>query len=112
MQACPIIYQYVTDKVYKRLIEIHFPVTSESGPRPSAAPGSLTYSEANALRYAAGYVCRAVRKAIRTRGGASKDELLLCLDELLDDEMVERMIAVAQALVTGQNLLTGVGCSE
>ena len=34
--------------------------------------------------YAIGYVCRAVRKRIASRPKA--DELLLCLEELLDDD--------------------------
>ncbi len=45
-----------------------------------------SYGEANALRYAASYVCQAVRKSIRSKGGTSRKELLLCLAELLDDE--------------------------
>ncbi len=85
-EACPIFYQYITDKIFKRLIEIRYPVASESGHHTSTASDTLLYGEANALRYAAGYVCRAVRKSIMSKGGTSRKELLLCLDELLDDE--------------------------
>ena len=78
-EACPIFYQYVTDKVFKRLIFMHFPV-AQSEHHTDTTMDNLSYEEANALRYTAGYVCRSVRKKI---GGS--DELKLCLEELLAD---------------------------
>ena len=82
-EACPIFYQYVTDKLFRRLIVRHFPVSGESGDHTPVVSGSLSYEETNALRYAAGYVCRAVRKRIASQARAH--ELLLSLEELLDD---------------------------
>ena len=82
-EACPIFYQYVTDKVFKRLIFMHFPV-AQSEHHTDTTMDNLSYEEANALRYTAGYVCRSVRKKI---GGS--DELKLCLEELLADNDAE-----------------------
>lgn len=82
-EACPIFYQYVTDKVFKKLTFTHFPVT-ESEHHTDKTMDNLTYEEANALRYTAGYVCRSLRKKI-----AGSDELKLCLEELLVDNDVE-----------------------
>ncbi len=79
--ACPIFYQYVTDKIFQRLIVVHFPVTSGSGDHTAVPSDSLSYEEGNVLRYAAGYVCRSVRKRIASH--ARSKELLLCLEELL-----------------------------
>ena len=84
-EACPIFYQYVTDKVFKKLTFTHFPVT-ESEHHTDKTTDNLTYEEANALRYTAGYVCRSLRKKI-----AGSDELKLCLEELLVDNDVEDM---------------------
>ena len=82
-EACPIFYQYVTDKVFKRLIFMYFPV-AQSEHHTDTTMDNLSYEEANALRYTAGYVCRSVRKKI---GGC--DELKLCLEELLLDDDAE-----------------------
>lgn len=59
--ATPIFYQYVTDKFFGKLIKFHFPVEDAT---ESVTPSSLTYEELNAIRYAAGYVYRAVWKKI------------------------------------------------
>ena len=78
-EACPIFYQYVTDKVFKSLISMHYPV-AQNEHHTDTTMDNLSYEEANALRYTAGYVCRSVRKKI-----AGSDELKLCLEELLVD---------------------------
>ena len=44
----------------------------------------LTFEEASALRYAAGYVCRALKKKF-----AADSELVECIDELVKDESDE-----------------------
>lgn len=54
-------YQYVTDNVFKQLIKHHCS-SSEQPHATSCQLPDLTYDETSALRYAAGYVCRAMRK--------------------------------------------------
>lgn len=78
--ASPIFYQYITDKFFRKLIKFHFPIEDNT---ESVTPLNLTREELNALRYAAGYVYRAVRKKITSK--ADNEELLLSLEELLDD---------------------------
>lgn len=74
-KACPIFFQYVTDIIFKELVKSAFPIVAvESG--VENAP--LTY-EVNALRYAAGYVPRAVRKKLRKLRHPLRGQLLLCL---------------------------------
>ena len=46
---------------------------------------SLSYEEQNALRYAAGYIPRALTKKLRTSSHPLKDQLTLCLIDLTDD---------------------------
>ena len=57
---------------------------SRSEPSTTATPPPLTYTELNALRYAAGYVCRTVRKRIKRKKPVNV-QLILSLDELLEE---------------------------
>ena len=75
---CPVFYQYVTD-VFKQLIKHHC-LSSEQSHATSCQLPDLTYEETCALRYAAGYVCRAMRKEFQ-----SNPEVLAAIDELIDD---------------------------
>ncbi len=61
-KASPIFYQYVTDKLFRK------PVNNEH------QGAELSYEEENAIRYVAGYVCRAVRSQLK-RERASDDHL-------------------------------------
>ena len=47
---------------------------------------SLTYEETNAVRYAAGFVLRTMKKNIGKSTHAHKADLLLCLAQLLDND--------------------------
>lgn len=50
-------YQYVVDKTFQELLEDKFQPHSSN---ETVGPNPLTYEEANALRYVAGYVCHKV----------------------------------------------------
>ena len=45
----------------------------------------ISASEANALRYAAGYVCRNLHKKLKSASHPHKNELILCLLGLVQD---------------------------
>ena len=75
-------YQYLADRVFEALIEKTFAVEGHG----AASVDSLTYEEANALRYVAGYVCFKVRKNIVASTNPTKDHLLLCLMDLCDED--------------------------
>ena len=47
---------------------------------------SLTYKEANALRYSAGYIPRALAKKLKKSAHPLSEELSLCLLDLADDD--------------------------
>lgn len=84
-EACPIFYQYVTDRLFKVLIKLHFPV-SVPAVNETSMENSLTYEEVNALRYAAGYVPRALRKKLEHGSHPLKEELILCLYDMTEDD--------------------------
>ena len=49
----------------------------------------LTFEEENAIRYAAGYVLRAVRKKTSKSSKQQKDQLVEAIDAILSDDDVE-----------------------
>ena len=82
VSSCAIFYQHVGDFMIKELIKEHFPVCSST--RVDHEP-VLNMYEANTLRYAAGYIPRALRKKLQKSAEPLKDQLILCLLDLLDD---------------------------
>lgn len=72
-------YQHVTDIVVEKLILDSFQVIEGQ----ECTETSLTYEERNALKYAAGYVIRNLRKRLKRSADPLKDELLQLLDDLV-----------------------------
>ena len=83
----PMFYQYVCNFIFKELIFEHFPITESTGSQPIQP---LTYDEINALRYAAGYIPRALKKKLLKSAHPLKEDLQLCILDLLDDGDEER----------------------
>ena len=82
---CPIFYQYVTDQVFKGMILQHFQVSAETG--NGADETGLTYEEINALRYSAGHLPRALCKKLGHGSHPLKEELVLCLHEITEEDV-------------------------
>ena len=71
-------YQHVTGELFKQLVKSHFQVENNS-----KDTASLSDQEGNALRYAAGYVCRHLRKKIENSTHNLKEKLIICLMTLV-----------------------------
>lgn len=71
-------YQRVTDILFRSLVKSHYQIANNSEPT-----ASLNDQEANALRYAAGFVCRHLRKKIERSTHILKEELIVCLMTLV-----------------------------
>lgn len=87
LQSCtseisPIFIQYVGNFVFKELVRIHHPVAESTQSDPIKC---LTYEEINALRYAAGYIPRALKKKLSKSRHPLKEDIQLCILDLLDD---------------------------
>jgi len=83
--ATPHLYQHVTDVIFRRYITEHVTESaSASATKLDPAP-ALTQREGNALRYAAGYVCRHIRNKIERSNHKFKEEIVLCLMALTKD---------------------------
>ena len=80
------VFQYAGHFMLKEMIESKCTVTDAA----SYISPSLTYSEYNALRYAAGYVpCALRKKVIRSSYSQErKTDLLNCLDDMVDADVV------------------------
>ena len=78
-EPTPILYQYITDKAFERLIEEHCTLPNKS---ICLQKPTLTYEERNALRYAAGYIPKALHKKIERSSHPIKKELLVCLEDI------------------------------
>ena len=76
--ACPTFYQHVVDLVFHAHIKACYPI---SQPAQTAEDNSLNYEERNALRYAAGYVPRALLKKLERSSHQYKEEMILNLSD-------------------------------
>lgn len=82
VSASPAFYQYATDIVFKELIQIYFPVASQPIAQKST---TITNTEANVIRYAAGYTLRTLRRKIEDSSHPLKEEMVSVLMELVLD---------------------------
>ena len=64
------------------LIQKHFPIESISSEDKCST--LIDYEEANALRYSAGYVIRSLTKKLLKSTHNLKEELVLCLQEVIE----------------------------
>ena len=80
----PVLYQHLTDLVFKELLHLKYSIAANN--TENAGVGPLTYNEVNALRYAAGYVCRHIRKKIEASNHPLKEEMTLCLMTMVKEK--------------------------
>ena len=83
----PIFYQYITTYMFGELIKKQFPAPSLLD--SCNMQQYLTYEEKNALYYVAGYIPRALRKQLERSKHELKEELILCLHELTEDDGID-----------------------
>ena len=86
--SLPILYQ---TNFFRKMINAAFPVSSQEHTGLTTVPAALSYQELNIIRYAAGYVCRIVKKKIP----ATKTDHRLSLDVLLSDGDEDDDVAAA-----------------
>ncbi len=82
--ASPILYQHVTDILFKELVKRQHPLTST--PKESQPLPPLNYEEHNTIRYVAGYVVRHLRQRLERGSHPLMEELVLCLEEMCEDD--------------------------
>ena len=84
IESCPAaFFQNVGHFMFKELIKNqHRPTTTMES---CTTPPPLTYEEINALRYVSGYIPRLLRKKLKKSTHKLKNDILLCIYDLLDD---------------------------
>ena len=78
--AKPVLFQHLTDLIFRDCLNEHFKVLHLNDQESSA---ELTNAEKGVLRYVAGYVCRQLRKKLERESHKYKEEMVLCLMELI-----------------------------
>lgn len=78
----PIFWQSIGDALLKSIIKNAFVLEAAAAGKEASA---ITHQEANALRYVAGYIPRAVGKKLKRSDDPQKARLWLCLLDVLDD---------------------------
>ena len=84
LHAHPTFYQHVTMVIFKKMIEMEFPLPPTDYTEHPDRP--LTFEETNALHFVAGYVCRKVRTSLEKSSIALKDDMIFCIMSFAGDE--------------------------
>lgn len=88
LTPAPSFYQHLTDLVFRKMMQDHL-IFSSPTDSDTCTVTPITQQEGNALRYAAGYVCRHLRKKIERGSHEFREELVLCLMALVKDRTSE-----------------------
>ena len=72
-------FQHITDLIFQSMIKTHY----RNPPAETAATTSISPTEGNALRYAAGYICQYLCSKRRRGSSPDKEELIVCLEQLV-----------------------------
>eukprot|EP00731_Ephydatia_muelleri_P004333 Em0002g509a len=84
----PPLFQQITDiiLIFKKVLAYKVSVLQQQDEEQVV---ELTRAEENALRYAAGYVCKQVSKKLKSSTDPSKQDLFLCMEMLRRDSAVD-----------------------
>ena len=82
----PHLFQQITDIIFKKVLASKVSVLQQQDEEQVV---ELTRAEENALRYAAGYVCKQVSKKLKSSTDPSKQDLFLCMEMLRRDSAVD-----------------------
>ena len=89
MPVNPVVFQHLTDVVFKKQVHDHIQMEyleQQSGSKDL----ELRESEKGVLRYVTGYICRHLRQKLERESHPFKEEMVLCLMELIKDQNTEQ----------------------
>ena len=81
----PVLFQHLTDLVFRMLLQNHFKVLHVG----EEVSSEIAANESSALQYLAGYVCIHLHKKIQRESHNLKEEMILCLVELVKTKTAE-----------------------
>ena len=85
----PVLFQHLTDVMFRKYLSDHIQVIylqQQSGSKDI----ELRESEKGVLRYVAGYICRHLQQKLERGSHQFKEEMILCLMELVKDQDTEQ----------------------
>jgi len=80
----PVLFQHLTDLVFRKCLDDHFKAMHQDK-QVSSKDLELREIEKGVLYYVAGYICRQLRKKLERESHEFKEEMVLCLVELVKD---------------------------
>lgn len=84
----PVLFQHLTDIIFRKRLSDYIKIVyleQECGSKDL----ELRESERGVLRYIAGYICRHLRQKLERENHQFKEEMILCLLELIKDQDIE-----------------------
>ena len=81
VSTTPLLHQHLTDLVFRAIVTMNSDIQH---PGEAAIP-AVTQTEGNALRHAAGYVCRHLKVKLEKSNNPLKEDLIQCLKCLTQD---------------------------
>ena len=80
----PLLFQHLSDLIFRKYLSDHFRVVCLDQ-QADSEDLELQDSERGVLRYVAGYICRHLQKKLERGSHEFKEEMVLCLMELVKD---------------------------
>jgi len=80
----PVLFQHLTDIVFRKCLDNHFKVMHQDK-QVCSEDLELETTEKGVLYYVAGYICRQLRKKLERESHEFKEEMVLCLMDLVKD---------------------------
>ena len=80
----PVLFQHLSDLIFRKFLSDHFQV-AYIDQQADSKDLELQDSERGVLRYVAGYICRHLRKKLERGSHEFKEEMILCLMDLVKD---------------------------
>lgn len=77
----PLLFQHLTDLVFRKCLDDHFKILQLD--QESETDVELRDTEKGVVRYIAGFICRQLKRKLERESHEFKEELILCLVELV-----------------------------
>ncbi len=82
--SSPVFYMFITKTIFEQIIKFQFPIVSRGLSSRGVTQPSLDYYEKNALRYCGGYIVQSLVKQVRSSSLVNKNDLVCCLQDLVE----------------------------
>jgi len=85
----PVVFQHLTDVIFRKLLDDRLKIQYVNGTDDEDT--EMRKSERGVLRYISGYICRHLRKKIERESHPFREEMVVCLMELVKSQDFEEL---------------------